>query len=68
MFDHFPQPAAASGSQFSAASTVSALLNLGSLTSTGKLVRDNEFVPSSSSGARKLAQSNESVARVEEVM
>ena len=46
-FDHFPQPAAACGCQHSAASTVPALLNLGSQSCTRKLVRYYEFVPSS---------------------
>ena len=57
IFSHLQ--AAASGTQRSAASTVSAFLNLSSLSSTRKLFRDNEFVPSSFSGAFKLAQSNE---------
>ena len=43
-FDSFPQRAADSGSQHSAASTVPALLNLGSLTSASKLVQGNECV------------------------
>ena len=67
-FDHFVRPGAARGSKHSAASTVTALLNFGSLFGTRKLVRNKEFVRSSFSGARKLVESNESVAGVEEAM
>ena len=43
-FDHLPQRTEDSRSHYSAANTVPALLNFGSLSSTGKLVRDDEFV------------------------
>ena len=59
--DHFPQPAAADGSQHSAATTVPALLSLGSLSGTRKLVRNSEFVPSSLSGTKKLVRNSEFV-------
>ena len=67
-FDHVPQQTADSRSHYSAATSVPALLNLGSPSGTRKLVRDDEFVPSSFSGAGKPARGNDAVANVEEEM
>ena len=64
-FDHFPQTAD-SRIHHSAATTVTALLNLGPLSGTKKLVRDDEFVPSSFSSAGKTERGNDFVAIVEE--
>ena len=65
-FDHFLQQTEDSCSHYSAATTVPALLNLGSLSSTGELVRDDEFVSSSFSSTEKLVRSNDQVANIEE--
>ena len=68
--EHSPQLAVESRIQFSAATTVPALLNLGSLSSTRKLVQENVSNSSSSSFSSvwKQMRGNNVVASAEEEM
>ena len=63
--DHLPQWTTARSSRHSVAGTVPALLNLGSWSSTKKLVRKFVSIADSVSSTGKLMQGNESVASVE---
>ena len=64
--DHPLQRSTATSSRHSVAGTVPALLNLGSWSSTGKLVRKFESIAGSFSSTGQLVQGIESVASVEQ--